>query len=453
MDNIGIYVGLDIGTASIKIIVAENVRGQMNVIGVVREPSNGVNRGVIVDIDKAANAIRKAVDAAEKKANIQIHDVVAGIPANLLRIEPVRGMIAISDGSREIENQDVIDVASAASLHNLPPEQEVVDVLPDEFIVDGFDGIKDPRGMVGVRLEMNGNIITGPKTIIHNLRSAVTKAGLELKDIVVDSLALGKTILNDGEQDFGTITLDLGAGQSTVAVIHDHHLKYTFVEQEGGQFVTKDISVVLNTSLENAEQIKQQYGYAISEDAGTETFPVNVVGKNEPVATSQKYLSEIIEARLEQILTNIKKQLEKVGALDMPGGIVITGGAAAIPGIEDLVERIFETSAKLYVPDQMGLRHPAFSQILAIVNYESSMNDVDILAKKSMVANEMDVSENSNEKPISRNAKIKSNKTRTSSKVESHRTVQSENRQNNNESQSLKSRFSGIAKWFNDFFE
>ena len=130
-------------------------------------------------------------------------------------------MIAISDSSREINNQDVIEVSNAASVHNLPPEQEVVDVLPDEFIVDGFDGIKDPRGMVGVRLEMNGGLITGPKTIIHNLKSAVRQAGLNLVDVVVNPLALGKTILNDGEQDFGTITLDLGAGQSTVAVIHD----------------------------------------------------------------------------------------------------------------------------------------------------------------------------------------------------------------------------------------
>ena len=451
MDNSGIYVGLDIGTTSIKVIVAEYVKGQMNVIGVGREPSDGVNRGVIVDIDKAAIAINRAIETAERKANIQIQDVVAGIPANLLRIEPVRGMIAISDSSREINNQDVIEVSNAASVHNLPPEQEVVDVLPDEFIVDGFDGIKDPRGMVGVRLEMNGGLITGPKTIIHNLKSAVRQAGLNLVDVVVNPLALGKTILNDGEQDFGTITLDLGAGQSTVAVIHDHHLKYTFVEQEGGQFVTKDISVVLNTSLDNAEQIKQQYGYAVASEAGKETFPVNVVGQNEPVAVDEEFLSEIIEARLEQILTNIKKQLDKIGALDMPGGIVITGGGAALPGIEKLVGRIFETNAKLYVPDQMGLRHPAFAQALAILNYEGRMSDVDILAKNAMVSSERTVSETPQEEVVDEKPKFK----RAQATVKHPEPTQERSKpvERNSSPKATSNRFDGIKKWFSDFFD
>ena len=425
----------------------------MNVNGVGREPSDGVNRGVIVDIDKAAFAIKRAVESAERKANIQIHDVVAGIPANLLRIEPVRGMVAISDSSREIGNQDVIDVSNAASVHNLPPEQEVVDVLPDEFIVDGFDGIKDPRGMVGVRLEMNGGLITGPKTIIHNLKSAIRLAGLNLVDIIVNSLALGKTILNDGEQDFGTITLDLGAGQSTVAVIHDHHLKYTFVEQEGGQFVTKDISVVLNTSLENAEQIKQQYGYAVADQAGSDSFPVNVVGQNEPTAVTEEYLSEIIEARMEQILTNIKKQLEKAGALDMPGGIVITGGGAALPGIETLVERIFETNAKLYVPDQMGLRHPAFAQVLAILNYEGRMSDVEILAKNAMVSSERTVAETPQDNVVV-DEKPKFKRPQTTERRSENQQDRPKPKNNSNPSDKATSnRFDGIKKWFSDFFD
>lgn len=453
MDNSGIYVGLDIGTTSIKVIVAEYVKGQMNVIGVGREPSDGVNRGVIVDIDKASIAIKRAVESAERKANIQIHDVVAGIPANLLRIEPVRGMIAISDSSREIGNQDVVEVSNAASVHNLPPEQEVVDVLPDEFIVDGFDGIKDPRGMVGVRLEMNGGLITGPKTIIHNLKSAIRQAGLGLVDVVVSPLALGRTILNDGEQDFGTITLDLGAGQSTAAVIHDHHLKYTFVEQEGGQFVTKDISVVLNTSLDNAEQIKQQYGYAVADLASSDAFPVNVVGQNEPVAVTEKYLSEIIEARMEQILTNIKKQLEKVGALDMPGGVVITGGGAALPGIETLVERIFETNAKLYVPDQMGLRHPAFAQALAILNYEGRMSDVEILAKTAMVSSERTVSETPQDDVVDEKPKFKQRTKSSERRPESQQERPKPTTNNSSSSTANSNRFDGIKKWFSDFFD
>lgn len=170
MDTSGMYVGLDIGTTSIKVIVAEYLEGQLNVLGVGNERSAGLSRGVIVDIDKASEAIKRAVKTAEEKASIQIHDVIVGISANKLKIEPVSGMVAIGDQAREITDQDVRDVAAAAIIQNLPPEREIINLVPDEFIVDGFDGIKDPRSMVGVRLEMNGMLFTGPKTIVHNTK-------------------------------------------------------------------------------------------------------------------------------------------------------------------------------------------------------------------------------------------------------------------------------------------
>ena len=290
MDNSGMYVGLDIGTTSIKVIVAENVKGQMNVIGVGTERSNGVSRGVIVDIDKAAEAIQRAVRQAEEKASIEIHDVIVGIPANMLKIEPCSGMIAIDDQSREITGRDVRSVATAALIQSLPPEREVVDILADEFVVDGFDGIKDPRGMVGVRLELHGTLFTGPKTIMHNTRKAVEQAGLHLRGTVINPMAQGMMVMNDGEQDFGTVLIDLGGGQATAAVIHDHQLKYVDVDQEGGQFITKDISVVLNTSLDSAEKLKRDYGYADSTQASDEDeFPVDVVGQSQPTPISEKY--------------------------------------------------------------------------------------------------------------------------------------------------------------------
>lgn len=267
MDNSGIYVGLDIGTTSIKVIVAEFVKGQLNVIGVGSERSNGLSRGVIVDIDRAVFAIKKAVDQAEQKANIQISKVTIGIPANLLEIVPCTGMIAVGDdsgNSKEIDSNDVFRVTKAALIQKLPPERDIIDVIPDEFIVDGFDGIKDPRGMVGVRLEMNGVLYTGPRTVLHNTIKCVQRAGLEVEDTIVAPLALATQALSDGEQDFGAILIDIGGGQTTASVVHDHKLKYTYVDQEGGEFVTKDISVVLNTSLENAEKVKRNFGYAAS---------------------------------------------------------------------------------------------------------------------------------------------------------------------------------------------
>ncbi|WP_283678881.1 cell division protein FtsA [Lentilactobacillus sp. Marseille-Q4993] len=387
MDNSGLYVGLDIGTTSIKVIVAEKVKGQLNVIGVGNEPSNGLSRGVIIDIDQAAEAIRGAVNQAQEKASIEIKDVVVSVPANMLKIEPCNGLITIDDQSREITGADVRNVAASALGTSLPQEREVVDVQPEEFIVDGFDGIKDPRGMVGVRLEMRGKLITGSKGIVHNLQKAVEKAGLNIVSMILTPLAEGHELLNDGEQDFGTIIIDLGGGQTTASVIHDYELKYAVTDPEGGQFITKDISIVLNTSMNNAEKIKRDYGYADSFQASSDNeFPVEVVGQSEPSYIDEKYLSEIIEARLSQIFDRIKDKLDQVSALDLPGGIVLTGGVAALPGIADLAADQFNTNVRVYIPDQMGLRHPSFSAALSLVSYYSDLSDVELTVRSAVKA-------------------------------------------------------------------
>lgn len=379
------YVGLDIGTTSIKVIVAEKVKGQMNVLGLGNERSEGVSRGIIVDIDKASESIRRAVNQAEEKAGIQIHDVIVGIPANQLKIEPCSGMVAISDQSREISDEDVKNVTVSAMIKNLPPEREIMDTLADEFIVDGFDGIKDPRGMVGVRLEMKGRIITGPKTIIHNIRKAVQRAGLNPSSIINMPLAQGMTILDDGEQDFGTVLIDLGGGQTTASVVHDHQLKFTTVDSEGGEYITKDISVVLNTSLESAEKVKRDYGYADEIEASeSNEFPIEVVGQSQPVRISEKYLAEIIQARVDQIFTRMYKSLSSISALNLPGGIVLTGGVAALPGISELAADRFDTNVRVYIPDQMGLRHPSFSLPLSLVNYRANMSEIQVLVRSSL---------------------------------------------------------------------
>lgn len=383
--NSEMYVGLDIGTTSIKVIVAEKVKGQMNVLGLGNERSEGISRGIIVDIDKASESIRKAVNQAEEKAGIQINDVIVGIPANQLKIEPCSGMVAISDQSREISDEDVRNVTVSAMIKNLPPEREIVDTLADEFVVDGFDGIKDPRGMVGVRLEMKGRIITGPKTIIHNVKKAVQRAGLNPAAVINMSLAQGMTILDDGEQDFGTVLIDLGGGQTTASVIHDHQLKFTTVDSEGGEYITKDISVVLNTSLESAEKIKRDYGYADEIDASENNeFPIEVVGQSQPVRISEKYLAEIIQARLDQIFTRMDKSLSSISALSLPGGVVLTGGVAALPGISDLAADRLDTNVRVYIPDQMGLRHPSFSLALSLVTYRANMSEIQVLVRSSL---------------------------------------------------------------------
>ena len=257
--------------------------------------------------------------------------------------------------------------------------------VTDEFIVDGFDGIKDPRGMVGVRLEMQGVMYTGPKTILHNTRKCIERAGLKVKDMIVAPLALSQVALTDGEKDFGAILIDLGGGQTTAAVIHDHQLKYTYVDQEGGDYVTRDISIVLNTSIENAEILKRNYGYADETLASSEdTFPVTVVGQQEPEMITEEYLAQIIEARLQQIFGKLKADLDRINALQLPGGIVLTGGLAALPGVKELAQKVFGVNVKVFIPQEMNLRFPSFAQVIGIVEYVTQENEIDQIIRRTL---------------------------------------------------------------------
>lgn len=198
MGNTGIYVSLDIGTTSIKVVVAEFVNGQMNIIGVGNEKSEGLSRGIIVDIDQTVDSIKKAIKQAEEKANIDIRNVIVGIPANNVKIEPCHGMIAVSGDNREITEIDVENVMAAAMVKSVPPEREIIAVIPEEFVVDGFSEIRDPRGMIGVRLEMHATMITGPKTILHNTKRCVEKAGLQIEEVVLQPLAISSAKNDEG---------------------------------------------------------------------------------------------------------------------------------------------------------------------------------------------------------------------------------------------------------------
>ncbi|WP_267202090.1 cell division protein FtsA [Limosilactobacillus kribbianus] len=387
MNNSETYVGLDIGTTSIKAMVCENVKGQLKVIGVGVVSSAGLSRGIIVDIDKTARAISQAVKRAEEKSNIEIKDVIVGLPANYLQMQRVHGSVTIAsqNQSREITDRDVIDVARETLTQNIAPEREIMDLVPTEFTVDGFNGIKDPRGMVGVRLEMKGTLYTGPKTIIHNTRKAVSQAGYGIRDLVIAPIATDFNLLNDGEQDFGTVVIDLGGGQTTTSIVHDHQLKYTFVDPEGGQYVTRDISTVLNTSLKNAEQLKLNHGYALSSLAHADAqVDVPVVGKNTPVQFAETYLAEIIEARMRQIFQRSRDRLRAIHAPELPGGVVLIGGTAALPGVAELAGQYFSGNVKVNYSNQMGVRHPSYSLAIALATYESHLTDVDRLVKQTL---------------------------------------------------------------------
>ncbi|MDR2464806.1 MAG: cell division protein FtsA [Streptococcaceae bacterium] len=384
MTKSGLYTALDIGTTSVKVIVAEYVDGQMNVIGVGNAKSEGVKKGFIVNIEKAVESIKRAVAQAEEKAGIPIRNVNVGIPANQLDVEVCQGMIAINAQAKEITNEDVHNVSSAALVRAILPERQIISVVPQNFVVDGFDQIQDPRGMIGVRLEMTGLLYTGPKTIVHNIQSAVEKAGLVIDDFVVVPLALGENILAEGQSSFGTIVVDLGGGQTTTSVFSAEELQLTFVDAEGGENVTTDISNYLKTSQKNAEALKINYGLADSTKASEiEKFPVDVIGQAEPVEIDEHYLSQIIEARYAQIFQNSRDFLQSHDALGVQGGIVLTGGASSMPGVRELAKEIYDevVTVEQYVPNQMGLRNPIFANVIAIVEYAAGLDEIYGIAK------------------------------------------------------------------------
>ena len=384
MTRNGFFTGLDIGTSSIKVLVAELVDGEVNVIGVSNAKSKGVKDGIIVDIEAAATAIKSAISQAEEKAGISITSVNVGLPANLLQVEPTQGMIPVTSDTKEITDQDVENVVKSALTKSMTPDREVITFVPEEFVVDGFQGIRDPRGMMGVRLEMRGLLYTGPRTILHNLRKTVERVGVQVDNVIISPLAIVNSVLNEGEREFGATVIDMGGGQTSVATIRNQELQYTNVYQEGGDYVTKDISKVLKTSKKIAEGLKLNYGEAYPQLASKETFQVEVIGEVEPVEVTEEYLAQIISARLKHIFEQIKQDLERRHLLDLPGGIALIGGNAILPGIVELAQEVLGVRVKLYVPNQVGIRNPAFAHVISLSEFAGSLTEVNVLAQRAI---------------------------------------------------------------------
>ena len=370
-------------------MVAEHVKNELNVIGVSNAKSAGVKDGIIVDIEAAASAIKSAISQAEEKAGISIKLVNVGLPANLLQIEATQGMIPVTSETKEITDADVENVVRSALTKSMTPDREVITFIPEEFIVDGFQGIRDPRGMMGIRLEMRGLLYTGPRTILHNLRKTVERAGVQVENIIISPLAMTKSVLNEGEREFGATVIDMGGGQTTAASVRNQELQFTNIYQEGGEYVTKDISKVLKTSKKLAESLKFNYGEAYVPAASNESFQVEVIGEVEPVEVTERYLAEIISARVKHIFEQIKQDLERRHLLELPGGIVIIGGGAILPGVVELAQEVFGVPVKLYVPNQIGIRNPAFAHVISLSEYAGNLSEVDVLAQAAVHGDEL----------------------------------------------------------------
>ncbi|UTE75315.1 MULTISPECIES: cell division protein FtsA [Rossellomorea] len=370
MNSNEIYVSLDIGTSTVKVIIGEMTNDSLNIIGVGNVNSEGIRKGSIVDIDETVHTIKKAVEQAERMVGLSISQVIVGITGNHVSLQSCHGVVAVSSDNREIGDEDVLRVMDAAQVVSIPPEREIINVIPRQFIVDGLDEITDPRGMIGVRLEMEGTIITGSKTILHNTLRCVEKAGLEIVDIVLQPLAAGTVALSKDEKNLGAALIDIGGGSTTIAVFEQGHLKATTVLPVGGEHITKDLSIGLRTSTDDAEKIKTKYGHAFYDHASEdEVFSVPIIGSDQHQQFNQLEISDIIEARLEEILDLISHELKRLGIRDLPGGYVLTGGVANLPGVLELAQIVFQNRVRVAIPDYIGVREPQYTTAVGLIKY------------------------------------------------------------------------------------
>jgi cell division protein FtsA len=365
-----IIVSLDIGTSKVRAIIGEVVNGAINIIGVGSADSEGIRKGAIVDIDQTVQSIRSAIDHAERMVGIQISEVYVGITGNHIALQSSHGVVAVSNGDREIGDEDIERVIQAAKVIPLAPEREIIGVVPNQYLVDGLDEIHDPRSMIGVRLEVQATIITGAKTSIHNLLRVVEKAGVKVSGLILMSLASGHLCLSKDEKAIGTVLVDIGAGQTTVAVFEQNNLVATSTLPIGGEYITNDISIGLRTQVDIAEKIKLKFGCAVIEHAAADqVFKVNRIGSNVDKEFSQVDLANIVEPRVQEIFHLIQLEVQRLGYTELPGGYVLTGGTVSMPGVLAVAQAELATSVRIAVPDFIGVRDPSYTSGVGIIQY------------------------------------------------------------------------------------
>lgn len=349
-----LIVGLDIGTTKICTVVGEASNGQADIIGLGTFPSKGLRKGVVVNIESTVQSIKRAVEEAELMADCHITSVYAGIAGGHIKGINSHGVIAVKN--KEITPKDVKRVIDAASAVALPIDREVIHVLPQEYIVDDQDGIKDPVGMSGVRLEGRVHIVTGAITSAQNIVKCANRAGLDVDDIVLELLGSSEAVLTPEEKELGAAIVDIGGGTTDLVVFSNGSIKHTAVFSMAGNHITNDISVGLRTPVEEAEKIKIRYGCALTSLVRKdETIEVPSVGGRKPRVLSRQTLAEIIEPRVEEILSQVRDELARMGYGNLlASGVILTGGSAILEGIPDLAEQIFNLPVRRGTPVGIG---------------------------------------------------------------------------------------------------
>jgi len=345
-----IIVGLDVGTTKICAVVGEVQGNKINIIGIGTHPSIGLRKGVVVNIESTVESIQKAIEEAELMAGCEISSVYAGIAGGHITGFNSRGIVAIK--GPEVTKNDVERVIDAARAVAIPMDREVIHVIPQEFIIDDQGGIQNPVGMSGVRLEAKIHIVTGAVTSAHNIVKCANRSGLDVCDIVLEPLASGEAVLTNEEKDLGTALLDLGGGTSDLAIFLGKNIKHTFVLSLGGNNLTNDISIGLRASRAEAEKIKIKYGTCVAQNiSNEETIEVPGMGGRKPRKLPRQILGEILEPRIEEIFTLIKREIFRAGMDNViTSGLVLTGGSSLLHGITDIAESIFDVPSRLGTP-------------------------------------------------------------------------------------------------------
>ena len=370
-------VGLDIGTSKVVAIVGEIATdGGIEIIGIGSHPSKGLKKGVVVNIESTVHSIQRAVEEAELMAGCQIHSVYAGIAGSHIRSLNSHGIVAIRD--KEVTPNDVERVIDAARAVAIPADQKILHILPQEFVIDDQDGIREPVGMCGVRLEAKVHMVTGAVSAAQNIVKCVRRCGLEVDDIILEQLASSYSVLTEDEKDLGVCLVDIGGGTTDIAIFTEGSIRHTAVIPIAGDQVTNDIAVALRTPTQYAEEIKIKYACALTQLAARdESIEVPSVGDRPPRRLARQTLAEVVEPRYEELLTLVQAELRRSGFEDLiAAGIVLTGGSSKIEGLVDLAEEVFHMPVRLGVPQSvMGLadvvRNPIYATGVGLLLFGS----------------------------------------------------------------------------------
>jgi cell division protein FtsA len=352
-----VIAGLDVGTTKICCVIAEwSPTGTLDIVGVGTSPSRGLRKGVVVNIESTVEAIKQAVGEAEAMAQTELTQVITGVGGGHVRGVNSRGVVGVSGKHREVSQADVERALEAARAIELPPDREVIHVLPQTFVVDDQDGIKEPLGMFGARLEVEVHVVTGATTSVRNVVRSVNRAGLQVQDIVLQPLASAEAAVSAEEKDLGVLLIDLGGGTTDVALFRDGGVWYTSILPLGGDHITNDIAVGLRTPTADAEELKKRHGCALTalvrED---ETVDVPSVGGRKARQLSRHLLAEIIQPRVEEIFTLIARDLSRAGLEDVAAaGVVVTGGTSMMRGVPELAEQVFDVPVRRGTPTGLG---------------------------------------------------------------------------------------------------